>query len=410
MPYFPDMITVQKSGQYGTSQDIQKAIDQALDSPHHCTVYIPCGKWILNEPLRLYPLASRTPEDLFSFELNSTLRQNCVDDAKSKVEDDLLVGINFSVHLTGARPAFGGQGADKSFTVLECHFKDAPAIDIQATRATTISNLTLEGQNQGSNKWINNDYTELHRDDVWIDDDVTDEHVAIAIDRQPGSGSSITIIDNVNARFFAAGITIGTSGNPCTLNSEGHVIRRFHGQYLGRAGIVLGHHQTKGITVTDSFFYGQQYWIDCIREGLKEGFPPTVRDCYIGATQRLFNLSHSYGQFSCRGLFVESFLSIGTLGYGGSSKNLPAVFTGCQFDFYQQDSYLSIDAQLICSKPVLFQGCGFQFNKVEKYKACFRIANTQQVIFDTCTFGLINFGSMLQGRMDLLSLLTKNSM
>jgi len=396
---FPDVLVVQKQGAFGRGEDIQRAIDKALmirgDNPC-CTIYIPCGKWILNEPLRLYPQPSRTPENLFSYESNNTLRQNCIENAKTKVEENLLVGLNFSVHLTGARPAFGGQGAEKTFTVLECQFKDAPAIDIQATRATTVSNLAIEGQNRGIQSWMSNEYPELHRDNVWIDEDVTEEHVAIAIDRKPGTGSSIAIIDNVNARYFAAGITIGTSGNPCTLNSEGHVIRRFHGQYLGRAGVVLGHHQTKGITITDSFFFGQQYWIDCLREGLKEGFPPTIRDCYIGGTQRLFNLHHAYGQFSCNGLFVESFLSIGTLGYGGSIANLPAVFTGCQFNFFQQDTYETIDVQLVSNKPTLFQGCGFHFNKTEKgnpekeYRAALRILNSQQVVFDTCTFAWRN--------------------
>ena len=393
---FPDVITVSKQGKFGKGEDIQKAIDKALKSKKHCTVYVPCGKWMLDEPLRLHPKPSLTPEKVFSYIQDPVRRQHCIDDAKAKVSDGQLVGLNFSVHLTGARPAFGGQGTDQSFTVLECNFKDAPAIDIQATRATTVSNLAIEGQNRGIQSWMDTEFSELHRDNVWIDDGVTEDHVAIAIDRLPGTGSSIAIIDNVNARYFAAGITIGTSGNSCTLNSEGHLIRRFHGQYLGRAGIILGQHQTKGITVTDSFFYGQQYWIDCIRDGLKEGFPPTVTGCFVGGTQRLFNLHHAYGQFACHGLFAESFLSIGTLGYGGSIGNLPAVFTGCQFNFFQQASFEAIDTQLVSNKPVLFQACGFHFNRTEagdptkEYRACFRVLNGQQVVFDTCTFAWRN--------------------
>ena len=365
MSYFPDTITVQKTGLYGTSQDIQKAIDQALESPHHCTVYIPMGLWKLHEPLRLHPKGDP-------------------------------VGINFSVQVRGARPAFGGQGGHQAFTVLECEFGDAPAFDIQATRATTIADLAIEGQNRSAQQWLCSitDYVHLHRDDVWIDDGITEDHVAIAIDRAAGSGSSLVLIDNVNARYFAAGITIGTSGDPQTLNSENHLIRRFHGQYLGKAGIVLGQHQTKGISIVDSFFYGQQYWIDCVRHGLRLGFPPTLTGCTIGGTQRLFNLVHSIGQLSCQGLFVESFLSIGTLGWGSSSQNLPAVFTGCQFDFFQQPKTEDLDVHLLCERPVLFQGCNFQFNREDTRKVFLRIHNTQQIVFDVCTFAWRSFNDL----------------
>ncbi len=396
MKPFPGTITVKKKGPDGTGRgrDIQKAIDKALKKKKYCTVYIPCGKWILEEPLRLHPLPGITPEDLFDYVQNPNRKQQCIDDAKSKTNNGLLVGLNYSVQLTGTRPALGGQGAEDSFTVLECTFSDAPAIEIQAVRSAAVSNLVIEGQNRGIENWMNNNaFSLLHRDDVWVDEGVTEDHVAIAIDRHPGTGSSGVIIDNVNARYFAGGVSIGTSGNKCTQNSENHLIRRFIGSYLGKAGILLGQHQSKAISIVDSSFFGQQYWIDCVSKGEGLGYPPTIIGCNVGGTQRLFNLHHAYGHFACHGLFVESTLSLGTLGWGKSSANIQAVFTGCAFNLYQQQSdnantprIESIDTHLNCHRPVLFQGCSFQFTLAENLVSGLRIDNFQQVVFDTCTF------------------------
>lgn len=400
---YPDVIVVKKKGPNGAGRgkDIQKAIDKALKRKRYCTVYIPCGLWLLDQPLRLHPKPSDTPTQIYGDPGEAGIspalmekRQACID----ATQEDALVHLNFSVNLIGARPAFGGQGAANSFTVLECTYNNAPAIEIQATRATTVANLAIEGQNRGVQALMDERFLHLHRDDIWLDPGVTEDHIGIAIDREEGTGSSIVLIDNVNARYFAAGISIGTSGHPCTLNSESHLIRRFHGQYLGKAGVILGHHQTKGVTITDSFFFGQQYWIDTVRKGLRNGHPPTIRGCTVGGTQRLFNLHHAWGQFKCDGLFVESFLSIGTVGWGGSAQNPPAVFTGCQFDFFQQgldnsaamphqSATEELDVHLLCERPVLFQGCGFKFNRAQEFKAYLRIHNTQQVVFDTCTFG-----------------------
>lgn len=67
MKQHPDVITVQKKGPNGTGlgTDIQQAIDKAMSSNQHCVVYVPCGLWKLQEPLRLYPPADLTPEVLF---------------------------------------------------------------------------------------------------------------------------------------------------------------------------------------------------------------------------------------------------------------------------------------------------------------------------------------------------------
>lgn len=364
MIQFPDIITVSKRGKKGSGKDIQAAIDQALKSGKHCTVYIPCGQWRLKKPLRLYP-----PETDF----------------------DLTTDLTFSVHLTGARPAYGGQGGTRSFTVLECKFGDAPAIDIQACRGATISNLALEGQNRTLNQRLGLGFVDLHKDDIWLDEGVTEEHAAIAIDRHAGKGSGTILIDSVSARFFGSGISISTSEDKQTQNGENILIQRFTGFYLGKRGVLIGQDQTKGIKLTDCFFHGQQYWIDCVSKGQKKGFPPVISGCIIGATQRLFNLHHAFGSFACHGLFVESTLSLGTIGWSASSQNLPAVFTGCTFDFYQQEAAEAIDTQLVCDRPVLFQGCTFQFNRDDTYKSCFRIHNSQQVIFDTCTFAWKSF-------------------
>lgn len=404
MHQHPDIITVQKKGPNGTGrgEDIQKAIDKAMSNNRHCVVYVPCGLWKLPEPLRLYPPAHLTPEVLYG-----NTKQHCID----ATEEELLVGLNFSVALRGARPAFEGDGTHGHFTILECEFSDGPAIDIQATRATTIADLALKGRNRGifDKKLLDEDFLNLDNDDIWVDPGISPQHVAIAIDEHEGTGSSLVLIDNVNARFFAAGITIGTSGHPCTLNSENHLIRRFHGQYLGRAGVRLGHSQTKGITITDSFFFGQQYWIDCVNAGRQKGHPPTLTGCTVGGTQRLFNVHHGYGQFACHGLFVESTLSLGTLGWGSASQNLPAVFTGCQFDLFQQIprrcldnpaptnltecqqtektfEYRAVDTHLLCGRPVLFQGCIFRFNNADNSPAHLRVHNMNQCVFDTCTF------------------------
>lgn len=374
----PDTITVPKLGPNGKGRgkDIQKAINRALRTKKYCTVYVPCGEWELKKPLRLY------------------LKES---------ENHRKALFNFGIHLMGARPAYGGQGAETSFTTLKCLFSNGPAIDIQATRATTISNIALEGQNTGLKARLftpidGERFPTLHLDhdedenDWWLDEGVNENHVAIAIDRYKGIASSQVLIDNVNARFFAGGISFGTSGDPGTQLCDKHLVRRFNGHFLGKAGIIIGHDQCKGMKIADSYFTGQQYWIDCVNHGLQKGYPPAISGCTVEATQRLFNLHHSYGHFSCQGLFVESTLSLGTLGYTYSTQNLPAVFNGCNFSLYQQLGTLAIDTHLVAHRPVLFQGCTFQFNKDEDtakaklHVAAFRAHNTQQLVFDTCSF------------------------
>jgi len=378
MKTFPDTITVPKLGPNGKGRgkDIQKAINRALRTKKYCTIYVPCGEWELKKPLRLY------------------LKES---------ENHRKALFNFGIHLMGARPAYGGQGAEASFTTLKCLFSNGPAIDIQATRATTLSNIALEGQNTGLKAKLftpidGERFPTLHLDhdedgkDWWLDKGVNENHVAIAIDRYPGIASSQVLIDNVNARFFAGGISFGTSGDENTLLCDKHLVRRFNGHFLGKAGIIIGHDQCKGIKITDSYFTGQQYWIDCVNQGLQKGYPPVISGCTVEVTQRLFNLHHSYGHFSCQGLFVESTLSLGTLGYSDSSQNIPAAFNGCNFSLYQQSGTRAIDTHLLAHRPVLFQGCTFQFNKDEDTSeaglqvAAFRAHNTQQLVFDTCSF------------------------
>lgn len=364
----PDTITVQKLGPNGKGRgkDIQKAINKALKSKKYCTVYVPCGLWILDRPLRLYP-----PPAKF----------------------DMITALSLGLHLTGARPAYGAQGGDHAFTVLQCNFSDAPAIDIQASRGTSVANLALEGQNKTLNQRLESGFSQLHKDDIWLDAGVTEAHVAIAIDSHPGKGSGSLLIDHVSARFFGGGISIGTSGAGITQNGESIVINRFSGFYLGKAGVWIGQDQTKGIKLNDCFFHGQQYWIDCVRKGRRNGIAPVISGCLIGATQRLFNVHHGFGYFACHGLYVESTLSLGTIGWGASPQNLPAVFTGCEFVLYQQENIKALDTHLIANRPVLFQGCTLQFNRDHKnkpvdkiYVASLRIHNSQQVVFDTCTF------------------------
>lgn len=366
MKKFPDTLIVKKSGVTGTGADIQTAIDKALKSKRYCIVYIPCGRWILDEPLRLYP---------------------------SPPAFDIQTDLSLGLQLTGARPAYGAQGGDRSFTVLECTFSNAPAIDIQASRGTTVANLALEGQNKTLNQRLESGFSQLHRDDIWLDPGVTEEHVAIAIDSHAGKGSGSLLINYVSARFFGGGISIGTSGSSITKNGESIVINRFSGFYLGKAGVFIGHDQTKAIKLNDCFFHGQQYWIDCVSKGQRRGIAPVMNGCLIGATQRLFNIHHAFGYFACHGLYVESTLSLGTIGWGASPQNLPAVFTGCEFVLYQQESTVAIDTHLMANRPVLFQGCTIQFNRDHQnepqdkiYVASLRTHNSQQVVFDTCTF------------------------
>ena len=348
MLYGPDVTVVDTNGWDG--DNIQAAIDSALGSGRACVVYVPAGDWTLKDSLRLYSQASP--------------------------------GIQPAVRLVGAKPAYPQQGGGHTRLVCNFPFKDRPAIDIQATRASTVENLVLQGQNNFLFS------LEGAADDaMWLGSGVTEDHVAIAIDRSPGHGSSGVLIDNVSAKFFAGGISIGASGHGGTLNSENHTVRRFCGHFLGKAGLILGQHQSKGVKIQDSYFFGQQYWIDCARYGLKKGYPPVVSGCNVGGTQRLFNLVHSIGTFACHGLFVESTLSLGTVGWGASSMNVPAVFTGCHFNLWMPAGK-NPDTHLFCFQPTLFQGCTFQISWDTSLttQAAFRIFNGQEAVFDTCVF------------------------
>jgi hypothetical protein len=84
--------------------------------------------------------------------------------------------------------------------------------------------------------------------------------------------------------------------------------------------------------------YGGQVWIDTNRYGTLTGAPPRVINGNVGAMQRVFSVGVGKGAFNVEGLYVESALSLGSIGASIAGAPSCAVINGLEASLYTPSS------------------------------------------------------------------------
>jgi len=103
---------------------IQDAINQCLNNPNPIrSLYLPGGTYKITDSLFILKIVEEKPSP-------SEPPQPCY----------TFVGLE----IYGEKPSFSIEGQD---TIIVATFNDKPAIIMQAVRAVTIKNLTIQGQN-----------------------------------------------------------------------------------------------------------------------------------------------------------------------------------------------------------------------------------------------------------------------
>ena len=313
----------------------------------------------------------------------------------------------FSVDIEGDKTAWTADYLTQINNVtIRPSYDDKPAICIQNGRAVRLKNITVIGQNAISLTFP--DYPEMMTDANWVTGTCRDERYSpysgIAIDpfgssvpvdggypglsayyANPNSGSSDIMFENVKVTNFVTGFIISPNGT----SPQGDMISFLNCEALyNKTGISVCQSQARGVSWTGGGIYWALYCFDGLEYGQRQGYAPLIEGG-IYAGKYLFHVAASQGTQLIKGLYAESFASIGFLGIG-STSDMPVVFEGSYFNFTNQGGIFA-DWHLFTGAPIRFTGCTFtppgELTTANRPSPLRFFANTiPGVTFDSCAW------------------------
>ena len=322
------------------TQSIQAAIDCALKGDIHSVTFSSNRRY-------------RITDSLFIGETNGVLTRPFV-----------LRGVSI-------KPA----QINRAATIIP-DFADRPALIIQGARGLTITGLLFNGKNNILNDLQNGTMDILHDHSKFIKGEARTHkyspYSAICIDPYfpktavknndlpPGSpdweysdpsnpmkhskryddyktanGSARVVIDGCTFYNFVVGVMI----NPSPFHPQGEEITIRQCVFEGhRDCIGVGQSQSRDCSVENCRFVNCRTVVNGVSYGKQEGVMPDFVGGDVAFCQKLFMCHSERGGGNISGLYAEAFHSIGTLGNLDVRLNNAVNFSGCQLNFFLEES------------------------------------------------------------------------
>ncbi len=304
----------------------------------------------------------------------------------------------FSMIFRGGGTSTNNGTTDRA-TTLFADFTSGPAINIQGSRRSYISDMRILGRNQATRKvmgaqWDNPIYGTPAYDTVayFYDKGMDRSYAAIATDAEKGNKvwSADIQFENLLIQGFYLGIDINAAGN-----MQGDRMRVYNSQIAYCTyGISIGNPQARACNFenVDMNYVYIGFTNNTFGNGTGSEFQITGGQyCNL---YKLFKIQpYNLGQCVVTGLYTEALGSIGDIGFSGPHNN-SFIFTGC--NFMMQDAsgrkssygYYSKFYTLSACANVTFEGCNFWTRR--PYIA-FRAGNGEPgthsaINFSGCTF------------------------
>ena len=377
-----DYINVKWFGAIGNGvADDQYAIQRAIDYTIYedttiKKVYLPKGKYLISAPLQMGYGAGVT-------------------------------GNFSSVSLLGdGTPPFRGE-AGYAGTIIETNYSNAPAVNIQGARNSSIDNITFIGLNDITGGLSDTSSANINN---WLDSGLHANantryapYAAITVDAYSGtapgtpypnvtypsysgvsgqyskSPSSHVKIRNVHIYEFVAGIVVqpNTDANGDFVQIEKAIIESC------AYGISVGNSQSRNMRITDGYINAHT----CITNsthGAQVGRLTMIENVHFGGYQ-WFNLGAMpyVDGLQVNACYGESFYWLGQFGVGISGAFPPITFNSCRFQFGSLDSRtLSNAGSFTGNVAYMFNGCSFSGGRIYVFENN-QLANLH---FRQCTF------------------------
>ena len=304
----------------------------------------------------------------------------------------------FSLVFRGGGTCTNNGGSDRA-TTLFADFTEGPAINIQGSRRSYISDMRIVGRNGAPRMAMGGKFNcpiygtpSYDTLSYFFDKGIGKSYAAIATDADKGSKvwSADVQFENLLIEGFYVGLDINAAGN-----LQGDRMRVYNSQInFCTYGISIGNPQARACNFenVDMNNVYIAYTNSTFGNGTGSEFQITGGQyCNI---YKLFHIQpYNMGQCLVSGLYTEALGSIGEIGYSGPHDN-SFIFTGCNFmmqdvtGFKSGYGYYSKFYTLSAFANVTFQGCNFWTRK--PYIA-FRAGNGESDIhpvisFSGCTF------------------------
>lgn len=295
------------------------------------------------------------------------------DHKRYRCESPLVIarhGQAVSIMLMGETPAYVVGGSPQ----LIFPFGDRPGIILQTVRDVYIKNLNLQGINDFSEKLSSDDAyaldesystglvrTNRYSPHCAISIDSFDNTVAAA-DRYPnldtlyktgpGSGSKQIHIE----ACAIAGWHVGIMLNSSTGNSQGDgMFVRDNLITNCTYAVAIGQSQSRGVDIRDNEFANHKVVFDTITFGQRNGTPPHVQGGLVDGVKYLFLCATTVGNLHVTDCYSEVICSLGVIDAASHPNNMPALFSGCHFNFVKTQK--QPEAHLISGCDIKFAGC-----------------------------------------------------
>jgi len=275
----------------------------------------------------------------------------------------------FSLKFHGGGTTITNGGFDRATTIF-ADFGSGPAINIQGSRRSYISDLRIIGTNMAvknllGNRWISRIYGQPAEDTAsyFKDKDVAKSYAGIATDAVGDSKvwSADIQFDNLEIEQFYVGLSINDAGN-----LQGDRMRVSNCQInFCTYGISVGNPQARACRFdnVDMDYDYIGYTNNIFGKGTGSEFQITG-----GQYCNLYKLFHiqpyNLGQCVADGLYAEGIGSIGDIGSGGPHDN-SFIFTGCCFLINDKNANAATKTNyagyytLTAFGNVSFTGCNF---------------------------------------------------
>lgn len=356
---------------------IQRAIDYTIyEDTTIKKVYLPKGRYLISAPIQMGYGAG-------------------------------VSGNYSSVSLLGdGTPPFRGE-ANYAGTAIETNYSNAPAVNIQGARNSSIDNITFIGLNDIVGGLSDTSSANINN---WLDSGLHANantryapYAAITIDAYSGTApgtpypsvtypsysgvsgqyskaaSSQVKIRNVHIYKFVAGIVVqpNSDANGDFVQIEKAIIENC------AYGISVGNSQSRNMRITDGYINAHT----CITNsthGAQVGRFTMIENVHFGGYQ-WFNLgSMPYVDgLQVNACYGESFYWIGQFGSGISGAFPPITFNSCRFKFGSLDNRtLNNAGSFTGNVAYLFNGCSFSGGRIYVFENN-QLANLH---FRQCTF------------------------
>jgi len=309
----------------------------------------------------------------------------------------------FSLKFHGGGTTVTTSQVDKATTIF-ADFVSGPAINIQGSRRSYISDIRIRGRNAAPKtvlaaRWDAAIYATPSYDTItyFYDENIHKDYAGIATDAEKNNNvlSADIQFDRLQIEGFYVGLSINAAGR---LQGDRMRVSNCQINYC-TYGISIGNPQARACHFenVDMDYVYIGYTNSTFGNGSGSEFQITG-----GQYCNLYKLFHiqpyNLGQCVVTGLYTEGLGSIGEIGYNGPHDN-SFIFNGCSFllldvtGYRKKYGYYSKYYTLTANANVTFEGCNFWSLK---YYLAMKAGNMDSsfhplINLNGCTFNRTNF-------------------